>query len=90
MTATPPALSCSAGGAASATPPAATPPTSTPRWVWLMLILLAAALVAGVAGVLAHAGGATVPNAILTGGAAFAGTVLLLLALAHFLSGGRG
>ena len=39
---------------------------------------------------LAHAGSATVPNAILTGGAAFAGTVLLLLGLAHFLSGGRG
>ncbi len=89
MTATPPAPSNSAPRADSAAPPAATPPTGTPRWVWLMLILLAAALVAGVAGVLAHAGGATVPNAILTSGAAFAGAVLLLLALAHFLSGGR-
>ena len=54
-----------------------------------MLILLAAAVVAGVAGVLAHAGAATVPNAIPTGGAAFAGIVVLLLGLAHFLSGGR-
>jgi hypothetical protein len=31
-----------------------------------------------------------VPTAILTGGAAFAGATSLLLALAHFLTGGRG
>lgn len=64
-------------------------PTGTPRWVWLLLILLTAALIAAVAGLLAHAGGASVPNAILTGGGAFAGTVALLLALAHFLGGAR-
>lgn len=52
-------------------------------------MLLTAALVAVIAGLLAHAGGASIPNAILTGGGAFAGTVILLLALAHFL-GGRG
>ncbi len=34
-------------------------------------------------------GEASVPNAILAGGAAFGGTFLLLLALAHFLGGGR-
>lgn len=61
----------------------------TPRWVWMLLMLLVAALVAGTAGLLAKAGGATVPNAILTGGAAFAGAVGLLLGLAHFLTGGQ-
>lgn len=68
-------------------PPSA--PSGTPRWVWVLLMLLTAALVAVIAGLLAHAGGASIPNAILTGGGAFAGTVILLLALAHFL-GGRG
>jgi hypothetical protein len=65
-------------------------PAGTPRWVCVVLMLLAAALVAGAAGLLAYAGGATVPNAILTGGAAFAGTVFLLLGLAHFLGGSNG
>ncbi|GAA0490664.1 hypothetical protein Ade02nite_23660 [Paractinoplanes deccanensis] len=55
----------------------------------MLLMLLVAALVAGTAGLLAKAGGATVPNAILTGGAAFAGAVGLLLGLAHFLTGGQ-
>ena len=68
----------------SPTPPA---PSGTPRWVWLLVILLTATLVAMIAGLLAHAGGAGIPNAIRSGGAAFAGTVVLLLALAHFLSG---
>lgn len=67
------------------TPPVPTP--GTPRWVWLLLILLIATLVAVIAGLLAYAGGATTPNAILTGGASYAGTVFLLLGLAHFLSG---
>lgn len=57
----------------------------TPRWVRLLLMLLGAALVAGIAGLLAHAGGASVPNAILTGGTAYAGTIALLLGLAHYL-----
>ncbi|WP_433732509.1 hypothetical protein ACQP2Y_46880 (plasmid) [Actinoplanes sp. CA-051413] len=75
--------------------PAATPvpppaPSGTPRWVWVLLILLTAALVAVTAGLLAHAGGASIPNAILTGGAAFAGATGLLLGLAHFGAGGRG
>jgi hypothetical protein len=64
------------------TAPAASSTSS--RAVWLALILLTAALVATAAGFLAHAGGANIPSAILTGGGAFAGAVALLLALAHF------
>lgn len=59
----------------------------TPRWVWLLLILLTACLIGGVAGVLAYAGDSNVPGAILTGGGAFAGTVALLLGIAHFTRG---
>jgi hypothetical protein len=47
-------------------------------------MLLAAALVGVVAGLLSHAAGNNVPGAILTSGAAFAGTVGLLLALVHY------
>lgn len=68
----------------------ATPPSGTPRWVWMLLILLIATLIAGITGLLAFAGGAGIPNAILTAGAAFGGTVALLLGLAHFLGTGRG
>jgi hypothetical protein len=66
----------------------ATPPGGTPRWVWMLLILLIATLIAGIAGLLAIAGGADVPHAILTAGAAFGGAVALLLGLAHFLGTG--
>lgn len=68
--------------------PAPTGAPRTPRWVWMLLILLAACLVGGVAGLLAHAAGSNVPGAILTGGGAFAGTVALLLGIAHFVGGG--
>jgi hypothetical protein len=61
--------------------------TGTSRAVWIALILLTAALVSTAAGFQAWAGGANVPTAILTGGAAFAGTVGLLLALAHIATG---
>jgi hypothetical protein len=64
--------------------------SGTPRWVWALLMLVTAVVVGGVAGVLTHAGGASVPNAILAGGAAFGGTFVILLGLAHYLSGGRG
>lgn len=67
--------------------PGSTP--AAPRWMWLLLMVLTAALVAMTAGLLAHAGDADIPNAILTGGAAFAGTVALLLGLAHFLGEAR-
>ncbi|MEV6847525.1 hypothetical protein [Actinoplanes sp. NPDC051411] len=45
---------------------------------------LTAGLVSVLAGVLSHAAGNNVPGAVLTGGAAFAGTVGLLLAVAHY------
>lgn len=70
--------------ATSPTPPPA--PMGTPRWVWM---LLTAALVAVGAGVLAHAGGTSVPDAIFKGGATLAGTVGLLLGIAHYVSRGR-
>jgi hypothetical protein len=47
-------------------------------------MLFAAGIVGGVAGVLSHAAGDNIPTAILTGGGAFAGTVALLLAIAHY------
>ena len=50
-------------------------------------MLPTAALVAGTTGLLTYAGGAHVPNAILAGGGAFATSICILLALAHFLSG---
>lgn len=43
-------------------------------------------MVSGGAGMLSHAAGNNVPGAILSGGAAFAGTVGLLLAIAHYTS----
>lgn len=61
----------------------------TPRAVWIALIMLTAVIVGGVAGLLAHADGTSVPGAILTGGGSFAGTVVLLLAIAHFVNGYR-
>ena len=65
------------------------PPTSprqpgVPRWVWVVLMLLTAGIIAGVAGLLSYAAGNNIPAAILTGGGAFAGTVALLLAIAHY------
>jgi hypothetical protein len=49
-----------------------------------MLIVLWAAIIGGVAGLLSHAAGSNIPSAILTGGSAFAGTVGILLAMAHY------
>jgi hypothetical protein len=56
----------------------------------LLIIVLVAALVSIVAGLLAHAGGANVPVAVLTGGDAFGTSVLLLLAMGSFLEKGSG
>lgn len=67
--------------------PSASPTEAVPRWVWVILFLLASALVGGVSGLLSHAAGNNVPASILTGGAAFAGTVGLLLAIAHYAAG---
>ncbi|HEY0000743.1 MAG TPA: hypothetical protein VGB74_09840 [Actinoplanes sp.] len=58
-----------------------------PRWARVLLILLTAGIISGVAGLLSHAAGNNVPGAILTGGGAFAGTVGLLLAIAHYAAG---
>jgi hypothetical protein len=57
------------------------------RIIWLFLIMFMGLFVAGVAGVLAYLGGATPPNATAAAGGAFAGTVALLFAVAHFLRG---
>jgi hypothetical protein len=50
------------------------------------MMLLAAGIVSGIAGLLSHASGSNVPASILTGGGAFAGTLGLLLAIAHYAS----
>jgi hypothetical protein len=63
------------------------PPSGTPRSVWIALILITAVIAGMGAGLLAFASGAHVATAVLTGGGAFAGTVLLLLALFNFASG---
>lgn len=58
------------------------PPSS--RWAWLLVMVLAAGMVSGLAGLLSHAAGSNLPGAVLTGGAAFAGTIGLLLGVAHW------
>ena len=65
-------------------PPRLAPHNEVPRWTWILLIILFAAIIGGVAGLLSHAAGSNVPSAILTGGGAFAGTVGLSLAIAHY------
>lgn len=57
---------------------------SASRRTGLLMMFLAAGLVSGPAGVLSHAAGNNVPGAVLTGGAAFAGTIGLLLGVAHY------
>jgi len=54
------------------------------RRLSVLLMLLTAGIISGVAGLLSHASGNNVPGAILTGGGAFAGTVGLLLAIVHY------
>jgi hypothetical protein len=69
---------------ASAPPPN---PTSASRTTWILVFTLAAIIVGGIAGLLSHANGVSVPGAILTGGSAFAGTFGLLLAVAYYARG---
>lgn len=57
------------------------------RDVWIAIILLTSCIVGSIAALLAYAGGSKVPTAILTGGGAFGGTVLLLIAIAHYIGG---
>jgi hypothetical protein len=57
--------------------------------MWILVIVLASALVALGAGLLAHAGGAATPIAILVGGSAFGTSALLLMKVADFVEGRR-
>jgi hypothetical protein len=65
-------------------------PARVPRWMWALVIVLAAALVAVLAGLLVRGYGATVPTAVLVGGSAFGATVLLLMKIGSFVEGDRG
>lgn len=67
--------------------PVPAPPAQTSHAVWIAIILLAATFIAAAAGLLAYAGGAKIPTAVLTSGGAFAGTVALLLALVRYATG---
>jgi hypothetical protein len=51
----------------------------------ILLMLVAAGIISLAAGLLSHASGNNLPDAILTGGGAFAGTVGLFLTIAHHL-----
>ncbi len=61
--------------------------SSTARGLWLAVTVLTALLVGSVGGALAWLSGMNPPSAILTAGGAFAGTVLLLLAMLRFATG---
>lgn len=62
--------------------PTMPPPSS--RWAWLLVMVLTAGIVSGLAGLLSRGAGSNLPGAVLTGGAAFAGTIGLLLGVAHW------
>jgi hypothetical protein len=66
-----------------------TPTVPTSRAVWIAIVLLAATIVAAVAGLLTYAGGAKVPTAILAAGGAFVGATTFLLTLLIYATGGR-
>ena len=61
---------------------------SAVRGLWLAIVILAAALVGAVGGLLAWSGGLNVPMATLTGAAAFSSAVLLFLAMFRFVTDG--
>lgn len=67
-------------------PPTSPNRPSVPRWASVLLMLLTAGIIGGIGGLLSHAAGDNIPTAILTGGGIFAGTVGLLLAIAHYAS----
>lgn len=58
-----------------------------PRWMWVLVATSPACNVGMIAEVVAYAGGINIWNAILTGGAAFAGAVALLLNFISFIAG---
>jgi hypothetical protein len=72
-----------------AEPPPRTGPTPKPRRTLVLHILPASVVTSGLAGWLSLAAGSNVPAAVLTGGGAFAGTVGVLLAVAHYTAGDR-
>ncbi|MFI5897658.1 hypothetical protein ACIA5D_46980 [Actinoplanes sp. NPDC051513] len=49
-----------------------------------MVIVLAAIIIGGVAGLLSWADDGSIPHAILTAGGGFAGSTALLLGIAHY------
>ncbi|GAA4472467.1 hypothetical protein [Phytohabitans houttuyneae] len=56
------------------------------RALWMAIAIIVAAFVATAAGALTWVDGRRLPRAVLTGGAAFAGTLLLLLAAIMFVA----
>ncbi|MEV0569289.1 hypothetical protein [Dactylosporangium sp. NPDC050588] len=58
------------------------------RAVWVAITLVVAAIAGLLTGLLAWLGGANIANAILSGGAAFGVTTLLILAVIEFLDRG--
>ena len=79
----------SAGPTPPPSSPAPAPPGPAGRGLQILVFVLIAVIVAGAAGWLAHAGGATWPSALLTAGTAFAGALGLQLAVAHYATGQR-
>lgn len=71
----------------SSMPASPEPSPQAPRSVWLALILLASTFVGAASGVLSYLGGTNVSLAVLTGGGAFGGTVLLFLTLYRYMTG---
>ena len=59
------------------------------RAVWLAIIILAAAMLGGICGLLSWLGGMNLANAILSGAGAFGGTVILIQSLFNFVSGSK-
>ncbi|WP_112604654.1 hypothetical protein [Micromonospora noduli] len=57
------------------------------RGIWLAITALAGVIVGTAAGILGWAGGLNAPTAVLTGGGAFAGTILLVLTALRFTAG---
>ncbi len=64
-----------------------TPSPSGQRTLWATVMALIAVFTGAGGALLASGAGAPVPTAVLTGGGAFGGTLLLLLAVAHYLEG---
>ncbi|MEV6602465.1 hypothetical protein AB0M36_37290 [Actinoplanes sp. NPDC051346] len=54
------------------------------RPIWLALMIFFSLVVGAAAGILTRAGGDGLPVAVLTGGASFGGTLLLLMAVFQF------